>query len=88
MIMNVVAWVVLGLIAGFVASKLVNRRGEGVPLDILLGIIGAVVGGWIFRAAGAAGVTGFNLWSMFVAVVGAVVLLVVWHLIRGTAARA
>jgi uncharacterized membrane protein YeaQ/YmgE (transglycosylase-associated protein family) len=82
MVMGVIGWIVLGLIAGFIASKLVNKRGEGLPFDILLGIVGAVVGGWIFNAAGTAGVTGFNVWSLMVAVVGAVIFLVVWHAIR------
>jgi uncharacterized membrane protein YeaQ/YmgE (transglycosylase-associated protein family) len=88
MVMGVIGWIVLGLIAGFIASKLVNKRGEGLSFDILLGIVGAVVGGWIFQAAGATGVTGFNLWSLLVAVVGAVVLLAVWHAIRRSAAPA
>jgi uncharacterized membrane protein YeaQ/YmgE (transglycosylase-associated protein family) len=74
---------VLGLIAGFIASKIVNKAGEGVLLDIVLGVIGAIVGGWLFTAFGAAGVTGFNLYSMFVAVIGAVVVLVVYHLTTG-----
>ena len=82
MVMGVLGWIVLGLIAGFIASKLVNNRGEGLPFDILLGIVGAVIGGWIFNAAGATGVTGFNVWSLLVAVLGAVVLLVAWHAIR------
>ena len=77
----------MGLIAGFIASKLVNQRGEGAVMDILLGIVGAVIGGWLFNRFGAAGVTGFNVWSLLVAVVGAVVLLVVWHAIRGSASR-
>ena len=84
MVMGVIGWIVLGLIAGFIASKLVNKRGEGLPFDILLGIVGAVVGGWIFNAAGTAGVTGFNVWSLMVAVIGAVIFLVVWHAIRGS----
>jgi uncharacterized membrane protein YeaQ/YmgE (transglycosylase-associated protein family) len=88
MVMGVIGWIVLGLIAGYIASTLVNKRGEGLPFDILLGIVGAVVGGWIFQAAGAAGVTGFNLWSLLVAVVGAVAFLVVWHAIRRSAAHA
>jgi uncharacterized membrane protein YeaQ/YmgE (transglycosylase-associated protein family) len=88
MVMGVIGWIVLGLIAGFIASKLVNKHGEGLSFDILLGIVGAVVGGWIFQAAGATGVTGFNLWSLLVAVVGAVVLLAVWHAIRRSAAPA
>jgi uncharacterized membrane protein YeaQ/YmgE (transglycosylase-associated protein family) len=86
--MNVVTWIFLGLIAGFVASKLVNRRGEGVGLDIVLGIVGAIAGGWIFNAMGSAGVTGFNLWSLLVAVVGAVLVLVIAHGLRGSFARA
>ena len=87
MVMGVIGWIVLGLIAGFIASKIVNNRGEGLPFDILLGIVGAVVGGWIFSAAGSAGVTGFNAWSLMVAVIGAVVFLVLWHAIRGNPSR-
>lgn len=79
--MSIIAWIVLGLIAGFIASKLVNRRGEGFFLDIILGIIGAVVGGWVFNQFGHSGVTGFNLYSTFVAVVGAVIVLVLYHAI-------
>ena len=81
--MSIIGWIVLGLIAGFIASKIVNKTGEGVILDIVLGVVGAVVGGWLFAQFGAAGVTGFNLYSMLVAVIGAVVVLVVYHLITG-----
>jgi uncharacterized membrane protein YeaQ/YmgE (transglycosylase-associated protein family) len=81
--MSIIGWIVLGLIAGFIASKIVNKQGEGLILDIVLGVIGAVIGGFLFNQFGAAGVTGFNIYSMFVAVVGAVVLLVVYHLITG-----
>jgi uncharacterized membrane protein YeaQ/YmgE (transglycosylase-associated protein family) len=81
--MSFLAWIVLGLLAGFIGSKLVNRRGEGLFLDIVLGIVGAIVGGWLFNTFGAAGVTGLNLYSLLVAVIGAVVLLVVYHAIRG-----
>jgi uncharacterized membrane protein YeaQ/YmgE (transglycosylase-associated protein family) len=77
--MSFLAWIILGLIAGFIGSKLVNRRGEGVVLDILLGIVGAFVGGWLFSVFGRAGVTGLNLYSMMVAVIGAVVVLVIYH---------
>jgi len=80
--MSFIAWIVLGLIAGFLGSKLVNKSGEGLMLDILLGIIGAVVGGWLFTKFGAAGVTGLNLYSILVAVVGSVLVLVVYHMIR------
>jgi len=76
MVMSVIGWLVLGLIAGFIASRIVDQRGAGIPLDIALGIVGALIGGWLFRnAVGTAGMTGFNIWSLFVAVVGAVVLL-------------
>ena len=82
--MSILAWIVLGLISGFIASKLVNKTGEGVIMDIVLGIVGAVVGGWLFTTFGAAGVTGFNIYSMLVAVVGAALVLVVYHaLTRG-----
>jgi uncharacterized membrane protein YeaQ/YmgE (transglycosylase-associated protein family) len=77
--MSILGWLVLGLISGFIASKLVNKSGEGVLLDIVLGIVGAVVGGWLFNTLGHSGVTGFNIYSMFVAVVGAVVVLVAYH---------
>jgi uncharacterized membrane protein YeaQ/YmgE (transglycosylase-associated protein family) len=83
--MSFLAWIVLGLVAGFIGSKIVNKTGEGILLDIVLGIVGAVVGGWLFNTFGAAGVTGLNLYSLLVAVVGAVVLLVVYHTIRRVA---
>jgi uncharacterized membrane protein YeaQ/YmgE (transglycosylase-associated protein family) len=81
--MSVLAWIVLGLISGFIASKIVNKRGEGVFLDIILGIIGAVVGGWLFRTFGMSGVSGVNIYSLLVAVIGAVVVLVIYHAITG-----
>jgi len=80
--MSFLAWIVLGLIAGFIASKIVNKRGEGFFLDIILGIVGAVAGGWIFSVFGAHGVTGVNLYSILVAVVGAVVVLSLYHALR------
>jgi uncharacterized membrane protein YeaQ/YmgE (transglycosylase-associated protein family) len=81
--MSIIGWLILGLIAGFIASKIVNKTGEGVMLDIVLGIIGAVVGGWLFATFGGTGVTGFNLYSMFVAVIGAIIVLVLYHAIIG-----
>jgi uncharacterized membrane protein YeaQ/YmgE (transglycosylase-associated protein family) len=80
--MSIIAWIVLGLIAGFIASKIVNKTGEGAMVDIILGIVGAVVGGFLFNQFGAAGVTGFNLYSIFVAVIGAIVVLVIYHAVR------
>ena len=81
--MSIIGWLVLGLIAGFIASKIVNKTGEGLVLDIVLGIVGAVVGGFLFTQFGATGVTGLNLYSMLVAVIGAVVVLVVYHAVVG-----
>ena len=83
--MSFLAWIVLGLLAGFIASKIVNKQGEGVILDIVLGIVGALAGGWLFNTFGATGVTGLNLYSLLVAIVGAVVLLVAYHAIRRAA---
>ena len=83
--MSFLAWIVLGLLAGFIGSKIVNKQGEGVFLDIILGIVGAVIGGWLFNTLGAPGVTGVNLYSLLVAVVGSVVLLVVYHAIKRAA---
>ena len=79
--MSFLAWIILGLIAGFVGSKVVNKRGEGLMLDIVLGIVGAVVGGYLFNAFGASGVTGLNLYSLIVAVIGAVLVLLIYHAI-------
>lgn len=77
--MSIIAWIVLGLVAGFIGSKLVNKSGEGVILDIVLGVVGAVVGGFLFSLLGAGGVSGLNLYSLLVAVVGAVVVLFIYH---------
>lgn len=77
--MSIIGWIFLGLVSGFIASKIVNRRGSGIALDIVLGIVGAFVGGFIFEAVGGHGVTGFNLYSMVVAIIGAVVTLVIYH---------
>ena len=80
--MSILAWIVLGLIAGFIGSKIVNKTGQGLVVDILLGIVGAVVGGYIFNFFGASGLTGLNLYSLIVAVIGSVVFLVIYHAVR------
>jgi len=77
--MSILAWIILGLVAGFIGSKIVNKRGEGIVLDILLGIVGAVIGGWLFQKFGMAGVTGLNIYSICIAVVGSIVFLVLYH---------
>jgi len=81
--MSIIGWIILGLIAGFIGSKIVDRTGQGILLDLVLGIVGAIVGGFIFSAVGSTGVTGLNLWSMFVAVVGAIIVLWVYHAVIG-----
>ncbi len=80
--MRMISFVFLGLFAGFIGSKIVDNRGLGMLMDSVLGIVGAVVGGYVFRSIGAAGVTGFNLWSLGVATVGAIITLSVGHLVR------
>jgi uncharacterized membrane protein YeaQ/YmgE (transglycosylase-associated protein family) len=77
--MSILAWIVLGLIAGWIGSKIVNKQGEGLVMDIVLGVIGALVGGWLFNEVGHQGITGFNLYSMFVAVIGSVIVLLIYH---------
>src|SRR5205085_3086769 len=81
--MSILGWIFFGLIAGFIASRVVNKRGEGCILNVVLGIVGALVGGFIFTAIGGHGVTGFNLYSMLVAVVGAIAVLLLFHALTG-----
>lgn len=83
--MSILGWIVLGAIAGWIGSLIVNKTGEGLFRDIILGIVGGLVGGWIFAALGSTGVTGLNVWSLFVAVVGAVVVLFLYHALFGRA---
>jgi uncharacterized membrane protein YeaQ/YmgE (transglycosylase-associated protein family) len=77
--MSIIAWLVVGLIAGWIASMIVNRKGEGFIGDIILGAVGAFVGGFLFNLIGHTGVTGINIYSIFVAAVGAVIVLLIWH---------
>ena len=86
--MSILAWIILGLIAGFIASKIVNKAGEGIVMDILLGIVGAIVGGYVFSVFGASGVSGLNIYSLIVAVIGSTVFLVIYHAIRGAMSKA
>jgi uncharacterized membrane protein YeaQ/YmgE (transglycosylase-associated protein family) len=80
--MGFIAWLILGLLAGFIGSKIVNKQGEGLIRDMLLGIVGAFVGGFLFRTFGGSGVTGLNFYSLLVAVIGAIVVLVLFHALR------
>ena len=77
--MGIIAWLLLGLVAGFIGSKIVNKTGEGLVMDIVLGIVGAVVGGYIFSFFGGQGVTGLNIPSLIVAVIGSIVVLLIYH---------
>ncbi len=81
--MSIIGWILLGLIAGFVASKIVNKSGEGFFMDIVLGVVGAIVGGFLFAQFGVQGVTGFNIYSMVVAIIGAIIVLILYHAIAG-----
>lgn len=81
--MSVIGWLILGLIAGFIASKIVNKSGEGVLLDVVLGIVGAFVGVFLFSLVGAAPVTGLNIYSMVVATIGAITVLILYHAVVG-----
>jgi uncharacterized membrane protein YeaQ/YmgE (transglycosylase-associated protein family) len=82
--MGIISWLILGLIAGFIGSKIVNKTGAGMWLDIALGIVGAVVGGALFSAVlGTEGITGLNIWSLMVAIAGSVVVLLVYHAVAG-----
>jgi uncharacterized membrane protein YeaQ/YmgE (transglycosylase-associated protein family) len=77
--MGIFSWIILGLIAGFIGSKIVDRQGQGLWLNIALGIVGAIVGGFLFDLFGASGVSGLNIYSMIVAVVGSIVVLLIYN---------
>jgi uncharacterized membrane protein YeaQ/YmgE (transglycosylase-associated protein family) len=81
--MSLLGWIIFGLITGFIASKVVNRAGEGCLINIALGLVGAMVGGFIFSTIGGSSITGFNLYSMFVAIIGAIVVLFIYHAVTG-----
>jgi uncharacterized membrane protein YeaQ/YmgE (transglycosylase-associated protein family) len=81
--MSLLGWILFGLITGFIASRVVNRRGEGCILNVAIGIAGACVGGLMFTSIGGAGITGFNLYSMFVAIIGAIIFLLIYHALTG-----
>ncbi len=80
--MGWLAWIIVGAIAGWLAGKVMSSGG-GVLTDIIVGIVGAFIGGFVFNALGLAGTTGFNIWSIFVSFVGAVVLLLVIRMLNG-----
>lgn len=77
--MSIMIWIVLGLLAGFITSKFVNKTGENIAKDVLLGVCGALVGGGIFNALGMAGATGLNFRSVAASVAGASLILIGYH---------
>ncbi len=79
--MNWIAWIVLGVIAGLIAEKVTNNE-MGLIMNLVVGLLGSVVGGWLFRMLGARGATGFDVWSIIVATIGAIILIVVVGAIR------
>ena len=81
--MGILSWIILGLVAGFIGSKIVNSEGQGFWLNIALGIVGAIVGGFLFDLFGASGITGLNIYSMIVAIVGSVVVLLIYNAVMG-----
>jgi uncharacterized membrane protein YeaQ/YmgE (transglycosylase-associated protein family) len=86
--MSIIAWIILGLLAGFIASQIVNQRGSGILLDLVLGIIGAMVGGWLFSLFGARHVSGLDLYSLIVAIVGSIIVLLLYHMLTDSGRRA
>jgi len=88
MFMNLMGWVALGLIAGFLANVVIFRRGEDRQLDVLLGVAGAIVGGLSYKLFGTAVVTAFSVRNLLPAVIGAVAVLIVWHAVKGSISRA
>ena len=86
--MPILSWIVVGIVGGFVGSLVVNKRGEGMLGDLFLGIVGAFVGGWAFNRLGHGGVSGINVYSILVYAAGSIVVLVLYHALRGSRARA
>lgn len=74
-----IGWIALGAATGFIASKLINKTGHGRHRDVLLGVVGAIVGGFLSNLFRDAGVANLNLYSFFVATAGAVVFLIIYH---------
>jgi len=81
--MSIIGWVFLGLVAGFIGSKIVDSQDQGLLLDMVLGIVGAIAGGLVFNLFGVLGITGFNIYSMIVAIVGSVLVLWIYHAFVG-----
>jgi uncharacterized membrane protein YeaQ/YmgE (transglycosylase-associated protein family) len=82
MILGIIGWIVVGLVVGFIASKLVNLRGDDPRLSIGVAVGAAVVAGWLYSMISGAGVTAWNVWGLLFAAIGAVVGAVVWHAVR------
>ena len=82
--MSIIGWIILGLIAGWVASKIVGGTGQGFFLDLALGIVGALVGGFLYSGIfGGVGISGVNIGSIIVAIIGSIIVLLVYHALMG-----
>jgi uncharacterized membrane protein YeaQ/YmgE (transglycosylase-associated protein family) len=80
--MSMIVWILLGSLLGLIASRIVSTTGEGTVVDILLGIVGALTGGWVFTLLGGGGATGFNITTVYnagIAASGAIILLALYH---------
>lgn len=85
--MGIIGWIILGGLAGWLAAKLVDGGSKGIVVNIIVGIVGALIGGFLFNLLGGSGITGFNIWSFIVAVVGAIVLLWIVGMFRGVSTK-
>ncbi len=82
--MSIIGWIILGLIAGWVASKIVGGSGQGFFIDLALGILGALVGGFLYSETfGGPGITGVNIGSIIVAIIGSIIILFIYHAVTG-----
>ena len=83
--MGIIAWIIVGLIAGALAKLILPGDDPGgIIVTILIGIVGAFLGGFVFNLFGGAGVSGFNIWSILVATVGAIILLLIYRMVAGS----
>jgi uncharacterized membrane protein YeaQ/YmgE (transglycosylase-associated protein family) len=83
MAISIIAWIILGVVVGYIAGRMVNKRGQWTPIDLMRGVFGAVAGGWIYKKLGHAGIADATAWSVVAAMVGSAVVLGIWHAIGG-----
>lgn len=81
--MNIIGWIIIGALAGWIGSMFTgNNKSMGATANICVGIIGAFIGGLVMNLIGGSGITGFNIWSLFVAVIGAIILLCIINVFK------